>query len=74
MWFKYGLKVQKLLEAARPGLGASALSGRVESTCESSVSLQQKPKDIIEYGMETTHIKQALRTGAQACRTPRRSL
>ena len=29
MWFKYGLKVQKLLEAVRPGLGASAPSGRV---------------------------------------------
>ena len=60
MWFKYGLRAQKLLEAARP-------SGRVESTCESSVSLQQKPKDIIDYGMETTHIKQAFRTGTQAC-------
>ena len=29
MWFKYELKAQKLLEAVRPGLGASALSGRV---------------------------------------------
>ena len=49
MWFKYGLKAQKLLEAARPeraeapspghrpGLGASALSGRVGLTCETSV-------------------------------------
>ena len=55
MWFKYGLKAQKLLAQGSalgmmaisktpcnypgrcPGLGASALSGRVGKTCESSV-------------------------------------
>jgi len=62
MWFKYGLKAQKLLAQGIalgimaiskapckrqvcvrnypgrcPGLGASALSGRVELTCETSV-------------------------------------
>ena len=52
MWFKYGLKAQKLLAQGIalgmmaiskapcnypgrcPGLGASALSGRMELTCE----------------------------------------
>ena len=57
MWFKYGLKAQKLLAQGNalgiiaiceapcnypgrcPGLGASALSGRMALTCESSVRL-----------------------------------
>ena len=57
MWFKYGLKAQKLLAQGIalgmmaiskapcnypgrcPGLGASALSGRVELTCETLIPL-----------------------------------
>ena len=60
MWFKYGLKAQKLLAQGIalgiiaiskapcnnpgrcPGLGASALSGRVELTCETLIPLSSE--------------------------------
>ena len=39
--------------SALPGLGASALSGRVELTCESSVSLYNLPPKL-RFFLETT--------------------
>ena len=59
MWFKYGLKARKLLEAARPERACG-----VNVRKFNSVFLQQEPKDFIDYGMETTDIQQAFRTGA----------